>query len=147
MTKSFDPEYMICRCFELTAKKIADITRANKLIDAGQLPEFCPLGSGCGTCWSQAQQVVDSVNNDIFSSSEPEKQISYIQSVLNRSAKRKLAKQGIEITADSICGTEVSIRVTILQSSDFFPALNVGEYAQSILQEKIHNSLTVKELE
>lgn len=142
---------IVCTCFEVTDKEIAEAVRKNNLTTVEEVTNFTKAGGGCGGCHEEIKKIIDDVRN--VKHDEPPaarrglttiQKIDTIRAVLESDVKPLLARDGGNCELVDIDGNDVLIRLTGHCAGCAFSSMTLVSVIEKKLRETVSPDLMIK---
>ncbi len=147
---------VVCKCFGLTDKEIETVVRENDLLTVEQVTNYCKAGGGCGGCYKEIEQIIESVQGEKAqiakkaASKRPAKltniqKIQLVQEIIAEQVRPALKADGGDIDLIDIIGDEVVVAFRGMCANCKMAELTLRDVVQAKLQEYVSESIIVTE--
>jgi NifU-like protein len=146
---------IVCKCFNISDKKIHNIAVANNLHTVEEITNYCKAGGACGGCVGEIQEILDGIWKEKKQQSTSSKQAEFlslpliqrvlkIQEIIDNEVKPMLAQDGGSIELVDLKDNEVFVKLTGRCASCPSAGITLKKGVEAILKDCIFPEIIVK---
>lgn len=136
-------EKIICSCFHVTEKQIADAVQQNGLKTLSEVTNYTKAGGACGKCISSIQKVIDKYTHNTTPTMTAAQMILRINKVIETLIAPELQKDGGDIELIDINENKVFVKLQGRCSSCANSIITLKSFVETTLQDKVNPKIEV----
>jgi NifU-like protein len=145
---------IICECFGVTEKEIADTIIANNLTSVEEVTDYTKAGGGCGACHEEIERILAETAQHVKVKevSKPQKPLTNIQriklveDVLDKEVRPSLAQDGGDIELLDVDGKKVLVTLKGVCATCMASQITLSQFVESKLRELVEDDIIVEEV-
>ncbi len=142
---------IVCKCFDVTEKKIRRVIIENNLKSADDVTNFTKAGGGCGECIPEIEKILKEVQSGRAVEVEVKpikrltniQKISMIQEIIEKEIRPQLQAHGGDVELIDVDGNKVIVSLRALCTGCPMADVTVQDIEKK-LRELVNNELTVE---
>ncbi len=141
-----EDDRVICQCFNVTENQLRQLVREKNVKDIYEASDICKIGSACGKCRNEAEQIIDDELQKI--NSKPDKMtktqlVLKIHNVLENHISDRLRKDGGDIELINVKKKKVYVRLKGVCGKCKNSSLTLKGFVEKTLKEQVSDEIEV----